>query len=165
MIAEAALPRLGTMGHSPIGDTMTREEILAFINRNNIGSLATVDGTTPKVRGINLYAADSRGLIFHTGSMKPLYGELLANPKAEYCFWDPSSFVQVRIRGEFHEETSRTLKEEIVAHPSRAFLKPWMAESGREAFFDLLKVFRMREGEALVWTFATNFEPHKPIRI
>ncbi len=64
----------------------------------------------------------------------------------------------------FTEE--KTLKEEIYAHPSRVFLKPWRENNGPMAdFYNKLKVYRLKGGQAVVWTMATNFAPKEEISL
>ncbi len=138
---------------------MNREEILVKLNQPQPAYLATVDGGEPRVRGIQLYAVDRRGLMFQTGPMKAMYRELTTCPKAELCVVDPETHAQYRIRGEFEVADDRALKEEIADHPSRVYLRPWRAAIGDEAFFSSLTVFRMRKATVQVWTMATNLTP------
>lgn len=138
---------------------MNREEILARLNRPLSAYLATIDQNEPRVRGIQLYAVDQRGLMFQTGPMKAMYRELLANPKAEVCILDPETQVQYRVRGEFEIADDLALKREIVEHPSRVYLKPWRAAVGDAVFFASIAVFRMRKATVQVWTMQTNLAP------
>lgn len=138
---------------------MNREEILARLNRPLSAYLATLDHGEPRVRGIQLYAVDQRGLLFQTGPMKAMYQELLANPKAEVCILDPETQAQYRVRGEFELSADMDLKREIVDHPSRFYLKPWRASVGDEVFFASIAVFRMRRATVQVWTMQTNLSP------
>jgi pyridoxine/pyridoxamine 5'-phosphate oxidase len=100
-----------------------------------------------------LYRADERGIIFHTGTMKELYRQLLANPAVELCFNDWKSNVQVRVRGRVVRVADQALAEEIVNSPGREFLKPWVEQQG----MDMLAVFRVEGCEAHAWSMATNF--------
>jgi pyridoxamine 5'-phosphate oxidase len=136
-----------------------REEILSRLNRPQGVCLATVDRGEPRVRGIQLYAVDERGVLFQTGPMKAMHKELLAHPMAELCFIDPKDFLQIRVRGEFAASTDEALKREIVDHPSRVYLNPWRERVGDETFFAQITVFQMRKATAQVWTMETNFSP------
>ena len=51
------------------------------------------------------------------------------------------------------------LKKEIVQ--KRPFLKPWVERDG----FDLLAVYRIRKGMAVVWTMNANFAPKEPVEL
>jgi pyridoxamine 5'-phosphate oxidase len=133
------------------GETMTREQIIEFLNANPMCHLATCAGSQPRVRGMMMYRADSSGLMFHTGDYKALAKQLLANKHVEACF--NSQDTQVRVAGVVEIVEDMGLKKEIVA--ARSFLKPWVEKHG----YDLLVVFRVTQCQAAVWTMATNFEP------
>ena len=132
---------------------MTRTEIIKFMNENAACHLATVEGNQPRVRGMWMYRADEQGIVFHTGTTKDLYKQLIANPNVELCFNNAKDGVQVRVSGKAELVEDQKLKEEIVA--ARPFLKPWVAERG----YSFLANFRVAKGTATVWTMATNLEP------
>lgn len=138
---------------------MTKSEIFAFMNENPVFHLATIDGDKPRVRGMLLYRADENGIIFHTGAMKDLYAQIMKNPKAELCFFGKG--VQVRVTGILEKTEDKQLKEEIFAHPSRKFLQAWR-ESGID---EMLQVFILRNGTAVMWTMETNFDKKEPIQL
>ena len=132
---------------------MGPNELLALINRNPAFFLATIEDGEPRVRGMLLYRADQQGIVFHTGTMKDLYRQLLANPAVELCFNDWQENIQVRVRGRAVLQNDPRLREEIVNSPGREFLKPWVEKQGME----MLAVFRVEECRALAWSMATNF--------
>ena len=132
---------------------MNRIEILQFLNAHLACSLATLEGNQPRVRGMMVYRADAKGLIFHTGSNKALYRQIRANPHVETCFNDPATGTQVRVAGEVEILNDMALKKEIVE--ARPFMKPWIEQHG----YDLLVVFRVTRCKTAVWTMATNLEP------
>jgi pyridoxamine 5'-phosphate oxidase len=140
---------------------MDRHDILALVNANPAFFLATVEDGEPRVRGMLLYRADEEGILFHTGGMKDVYRQLLANPVVELCFFDQQKMVQIRVRGTVRIVDDLQLKNEIVNSPGREFLKPWVESQG----LDVLTVFRVVECQALVWTIATNFALKELIRI
>ena len=133
------------------GETMTREQILEFLNKNPMCHLATCEGKQPRVRGMMMYRADASGLTFHTGQFKSLSQQLRANKQVEVCFNSPDA--QVRVAGVVEMVEDMGLKKEIVE--ARPFLKPWVEKNG----YDSLVVFRVTQCQAAVWTMATNFEP------
>jgi hypothetical protein len=57
---------------------MTREEILSFLNHNPVCHVATMEEGRPRVRGMFMYRADDRGLLFHTGTFKALAKQVQA---------------------------------------------------------------------------------------
>lgn len=137
---------------------MRKEQIYELMNENPAFFLATVDGGVPRVRGMLLYHAGQDGILFHTGTMKDVYSQILACPNAELCFLDQKSGAQVRVSGSLELVDDRALKEEIVAHPSRAFLRTWQNDDELEHFYESLAVFRMQNGKAKLWTMQTNFD-------
>ena len=66
-----------------------------------------------------------------------------------------------RERGTAQPVEEVSLKKEIVNAPGREFLRPWVASQG----LDLLKVFRVADGQARVWTMASNFAPQEPVAL
>ena len=128
---------------------MTKEELFKMMNDHPVMHVATNDNGQPHVRAILMFKADADGIVFHTGVTKDLYRQLLNDPRSEVCF--ACGKYQVRVEGCFELIEDMALKEEIVNHPSRKFLKPWREQQGDEAFFSFLKVFRMQHGKAHVW--------------
>lgn len=138
---------------------MNKAEILDFLNSNPVCHLATIDGDQPRVRGMLMYRADENGILFHTGSFKDLYKQMQQNPNVELCFSSADSSKQVRVSGKAEFIEDHSLKEEIVN--KRSFLKPWVEEQG----YDMLKVLRVTNCTATVWTMETNFEPKKYVQL
>ncbi|MBQ8120530.1 MAG: pyridoxamine 5'-phosphate oxidase family protein [Ruminococcus sp.] len=138
---------------------MTSQEIFELISKQPMFHLATMDGDQPRVRGMMLFRADERGIVFHTASTKDVYRQIKANPKAEMCF--SCGEVQVRVTGVLEQNDDPALREEIFAHPSRKFLHAWK-EKGIDG---LLQVFVMKDCTAVTWTMATNFDPKEPVKL
>lgn len=140
---------------------MTQKEIFEFINNNMSCTLATCIDNKPHVRGMWMYRADEKGIIFHTGRMRDLYKQLLANPNIELCFHnsDPENLMQIRVSGIAVQENDDKLREEIISN--RPFLEPIAAQHGRES----IVVFRVKEMVASIWTMAKNLEPKEYVTI
>lgn len=138
---------------------MTREEILAFLNKNNVCFLATVEDGEPRVRGMMLYRADDQGVIFHSGEFKDIPSQLRKCPKAELCVFDPQSGTQVRVRGSVEFVDDKALKDEIIE--ARPFMKPFLEAKG----YDSMVVFRVKDCEASIWTMAANLEPKTYVKL
>ncbi|MGD0231768.1 MAG: pyridoxamine 5'-phosphate oxidase family protein [Syntrophorhabdales bacterium] len=138
---------------------MGRDEIMSLLKANPICYLGTVEGDAPRVRGMHMYAADARGILFQISTVKDVYKQLVKNPKVEACFGDQKSGVQARVSGiaEFLED--RSLKEEVLK--ARPFLKSLVDSHGLEA----IKVFRIAGAVASVWTMATNLAPKEYITL
>lgn len=138
---------------------MEKKEILAFMNANFVFHLATVEGNKPHVRGMLLYRADEKGIIFHTGKTKNLHRQLAENPQVELCFSNDQKDIQIRVSGTVELVEDIELKREIVQN--REFLKPWVEQAG----YDPLAVYRMKNGVATTWTMATNLAPKTYIEL
>lgn len=130
---------------------MTRDEILKFLNDHPLCHLATLEEGKPRVRGMMMYRADEKGLLFHTGTGKSLSKQVQNGAPVEACFNSPE--MQVRVAGTVQVVDDLDLKKEIVA--ARPFMQPWVAQHG----YGLLRVFRVVGCEAAVWTMADNFKP------
>ena len=144
---------------------MTKKQIFDLLNSNLTFFLATIESGEPRVRGMMLYKADETGIVFHTGDFKDVYKQIIANPHVQMCFNDAATGAQVRVRGVLEEVMDRNLKDEISNHPTRAFLKKLRENSTVENFYNSIRVFRMKNGIANVWTFDTNFAPKEDIRL
>ena len=136
---------------------MTQQDILDFMNKNQVCTLATCEGNKPYVRGIKIYRADRDGIVFHTGIAKDMFEQLKKNPNVEFCFITET--MQVRTSGPAVLENDRKLKEEMIA--MRPFLKPMVERDG----FDSLAVYRVRNMVSTVWTMATNADKKEYIEI
>lgn len=142
---------------------MTKNEVFDLMNNNPAFFLATVEGDQPRVRGMLLYKANDEGIIFHTGTMKEVYHQIISNPKAELCFNDFKLGLQLRVSGDLELINDNHLKDEIAEHPTRTFLKPWKESGELENFYNTFAVFRLKNGIASTWTMATNFAPKEKI--
>lgn len=138
---------------------MNKEEIFKLMNENPAFHLATMDNDQPRVRGMLLFRADEEGIIFHTASTKDVFHQLVENPKAELCFNSPTT--QIRISGVLELVDDENLRNEIFNHPSRQFLRGWK-ENGIDG---ILEIFRMKNGEAVEWTMAKNFDEKVPVKL
>jgi len=144
---------------------MTKEQLFELMNSTLAFHLATVENGEPRVRGMMLYKADETGIVFHTGNFKDVYKQIIANPNVQMCFNDTAKGTQVRVRGVLEEVMDTNLKDEISNHPTRAFLKKLRENSPLEDFYNSIRVFRMKNGIANVWTFDTNFAPKVDIQL
>ena len=140
---------------------MNKAEILVFLNANPVFHLATLDGDKPRVRGMLLYRADEKGILFHTGKMRDLYKQLTANPHVELSFNNGSdeNLIQIRISGTVELVEDLALKKEIVRN--RDFLKPFVDQAG----YDPLAVYRIKTGVASIWRMQSNLEPKKYVEL
>ena len=142
---------------------MNKEEILKLISENPAFYLATVEGDQPRVRGMLLYDINEDGILFHTGSMKDLYNQVLGNPKAELCF--NGNGTQVRVTGTLEIVDDNKLKDEIAENPTRGFVKVWKESGVLEDFYCTFIVLRLVNSVATTWTMETNFGPKEFIQL
>jgi pyridoxamine 5'-phosphate oxidase len=138
---------------------MTKEEVLEFVTKNPVFSLATIDGSRPRVRMMMLYKADADGIIFCTGRDKAVCKQLQSNPAAELCFYNEKAGRQVRIEGAIEMLDDLKLKKKVVeAFP---FLKPWVESAG----YEVMIICRLQNAKATTWTMETNFDPKQYIQL
>jgi uncharacterized pyridoxamine 5'-phosphate oxidase family protein len=122
---------------------VNKQEILAFITKNPIGYLGTVDGNAARVRGMDTFRADDNGLLFYTGKAKDVFKQITKNPEVEVCYF--AQGMQVRVRGKIHIIEQLNLKKEIVE--KRPFLKPFYKKDEDYEHLGLL----ILKGEATIW--------------
>ncbi len=121
---------------------MDKKEMIAFITANPIGYLATIEGNSARVRGMDTLQADDDGLVFYTGKNKDVFKQLAANPNVEVCYFARGK--QVRVRGALEMLENEAIKKEVVN--KRPFLKPMVAKG-----YDMLAVCRLK-GRASYWS-------------
>ena len=138
---------------------MTKEEVLEFITKNPVFSLATIDGNQPRTRMIMMYRADENGIIFSTGRDKDVNKQLQANPAVELCFYGSEQNCQVRIEGTAEAVDDLELKKQIVE--DFAFLKPWIEAQG----YEVLITYSVQNAKATTWTMETNELPKEYVQL
>jgi pyridoxamine 5'-phosphate oxidase len=132
---------------------MTKTEILAALNANPICYLATTEGNQPHVRGMGMYKADETGIYFQAWKLKDIHNQIVKNPNVELCF-STKDGKQIRVTGKFEILEDLAIKKEVEA--KRTFMTPIIKEKGG---YDVVAIYRMKKGKAVVWTMAENFAP------
>ena len=125
---------------------MNKQEILAFISKNNIGYLSTIEGKGARVRAMDTFRADENGIIFYTDKSKNVCKQMLSTPEVEVCYF--AKGLQVRVRGKAVLDEDINLKKEIVAG------RPFYGEM-TESDYQEMAVFRLK-GKATTWTMETG---------
>ena len=138
---------------------MTKEEILEFITKNPVFSLATIDAGQPRTRMIMMYRGDENGIIFSTGRDKDVNKQLQANPTVEMCFYGHEQNRQVRIDGAAEAIDDLDLKKQIVE--DFPFLKPAVEAQG----YEVLVTYRVQNAKATTWTMETNELPKEYVQL
>jgi len=122
---------------------MDKKEMLAFIKENPMGYLGTVEDNKARVRGMETFRVDEKGLIFYTGKIKNVFKQIAKNPEVEVCYFAKGT--QVRVRGKMEILEDLALKKEIVE--KRPFLK-----AVHEKSYDSLAVLRLKPVQASTWS-------------
>ncbi len=138
---------------------MDKNEAFRFMRENPAMALATAEEDRPYVRILMLYKADEEGIMFCTGENKDLNRQLRQNPMVEICFVDAKKEKQLRVSGTVEEVEDVELKRQVVR--DWPFLKEWVDREG----IDVLVLYRLVGGRAIVWTMETNFAPKQFINL
>jgi uncharacterized pyridoxamine 5'-phosphate oxidase family protein len=132
---------------------MNRGEIFNFVEKNPLFYLGTVENGKPFVRGMMAAMVREDGIIFCTGKEKDVYRQMKENAEVEMCFYSQPEEKQLRLSGRIEELDDLELKKQIVE--KFEFLKPWVEQEG----YEVMAVFRLGGGKAVVWTMETHAEP------
>lgn len=110
--------------------TMTREQIIHYIQDVKFGYLATVDAdNTPRVRPIGIYTVYGDYLYWFTLSNTRKVAEIAANPQVEVVWSNLQEQSQVRISGQLTVETDEAIIQQFKAdNPIVARLLPEAAQ-------------------------------------
>jgi pyridoxamine 5'-phosphate oxidase len=138
---------------------MTKIELLDLLNANRNCYFATVEGGKPHVRGMGMYKADERGLIFQTWTKKELHGQLLKNPEVELCF-PIKDGTTLRVSGKMEQVHDLALKKEIEA--ARPFMTPFIQQFGG---YEVVAIWVLRKGRATAWSMKENFTPKTYVEV
>ncbi len=138
----------------------TIEDCIRFANENPVCYLATVEGDQPRVRALGFWFADETGFYFQTGTIKEIPQQLVNNPKAEACFYNPENGLgtMLRVAGNTEFLTSVEWKEKALEE------RPFLKNMGMTKNSPELILFRIAHGEACFWTMENNLLPKKIIK-
>ncbi len=133
---------------------MNFKEAIDYANQNPMTWLATTEGNQPHVRGLLLWYADETGFYYHTGNIKRIYDQLIANPKVELAFCVPGEKIgdgsMMRITGEVEFIEDKYITKNLFTERS------WLNDV--KAQFPDLKVviFRVGKGSIQYWDMSLN---------
>ncbi len=127
--------------------------VKAFIEKNPAFHLSTCEADQPRGRVIMTYGVDERGVIFLTMTHKDMHRQLLTNPRAELCYFDPGAGVMLRLFGRLEQIYDDALKTAIIE--KYGFLKPVAAERGLGAF----AVWTLAGGRYAWWRRENALDP------
>jgi len=94
-------------------ETGKMNEILAFIEQNKYGSLATCNGGKVDVRPFELVFHCNRGMFFYTSEGDDLYAQLNVNPFISFCATD-KNYNYYKISGSVIFSNEENDKNEII---------------------------------------------------
>ena len=123
-------------------------DVLDFIKKNPVCTLATVDNEQPRVRAFFTVFLDDDRIYFTTGAPKEVYQQLVRNPRVELCYLTPGLGMMLRIAGTIEFVDDRVKKQRLIEE--KIYLKSFTADSPE---FILL---RLPHGTARFWTITDN---------
>ena len=126
----------------------TYQDILDFVKKNPICTIATVDNDQPRVRAFFTIFFDDDRIYFTTGAPKDVYKQMVKNPRVELCYLTPGLGAMLRISGTIEFVDDRAKKQKLIKEKS--YLKNFTADSPE---FILL---RLPRGTARFWTITDN---------
>lgn len=136
---------------------MTKTEILEFISANPICYFATIDNGMPRVRGMGMYKADETGIYFQSWTLKDIHKQIEKDPSVELCF--NAQGTQIRVSGKMEIVDDLEMKKAVEKK------RPFMTEIIEEHGYEVVALYRMRNGKAHVWTMDANFDPKNYIEL
>ena len=74
-----------TLSKAQTKGAINMQQVLDFLNKANVYYLATTDGDQPHVRPLGFVMEHDGKLMFCTGNNKPMFKQMLKNPKVELC--------------------------------------------------------------------------------
>lgn len=92
------------------------KQVLDFLNKCGVYYLATVEGDQPRVRPFGAACIFEGRLYITTGNKKPVYAQMLANPKVEISGMSEGKWI--RLTGTVVTDPRRAAKTAMLeAHP------------------------------------------------
>ena len=90
-------------------------EIIAFLQQNKYGSLATCNDSKADVRPFELVFYCDRGLFFYTSAGEDVYSQLCANPYISFCATD-QAYNYAKVSGTVAFSNSEDDKAKILSN-------------------------------------------------
>lgn len=89
------------------------KEVIDFLYANQMGSLATVENSKPRVRPWGFMLESAGKLWFCTANTKDVFKQLQKNPAVEFCSTS-KEMVTVRVRGQVEFSHDLAMKKKII---------------------------------------------------
>lgn len=129
---------------------MDLQDCIKFANENPVCFLATVEGSQPRVRTLQMAQADETGFYFALLSPKQVSRQLKANPKTEICFFNHAAELmqvkQMRVTGQMRLVDTPALKQKIVAE------RDGLSQIAGQPIGPLTEIWQIGSGEVHFWT-------------
>lgn len=126
----------------------TYKDVLDFVKKNPVCTLATIDNDQPRVRAFFTVFLDDDLIYFTTGSPKEVYKQLVKNPQIELCYLTPGLGTMLRIAGAVEFVDDRLKKQHLIEE--KGYLRNFTADSPE------LILLRLPHGTARFWTITDN---------
>ncbi|HWQ62506.1 MAG TPA: pyridoxamine 5'-phosphate oxidase family protein [Negativicutes bacterium] len=123
------------------------KEVIAFLNANPMGSLATVEEGKPRVRPWGFMLEEDGRLWFCTANTKDVFRQLQQNPAVEFTATS-KEMVTVRVRGEVKFSKDMAMKNKIIEH------SPLVKSIYKTADNPVFEIFHLEHGKVVVADFS-----------
>lgn len=123
------------------------KDVIKFLQENNTGYLATVEGGNPKVRPFQFMLEDSGKLYFCTANTKNVYRQLKKNPSFEFSSSSPN-FVWIRLSGDSKFSDDFKIKEKVLE------ASPLVKSIYKTADNPTFEIFYVEHGTAVIADFS-----------
>jgi uncharacterized pyridoxamine 5'-phosphate oxidase family protein len=115
------------------------KELIAFLNKNRNGALATIENGKPRVRGWQFQFEEDGKFYFCTNNKKDVYGQLMKNPALEFASYTPAMETG-RISGDAVFTKDNLIKQKVL--DKNPILKQFYPSGNHPAF----EVFFLEHG-------------------
>ena len=88
------------------------KEVYEFLKESKTYYLATIDGTTPRVRPFGTINIFEDKLYIQTGKSKEVYKQIINNPTVEICAFNNGSWI--RVTGKLIPDERREAKKDML---------------------------------------------------
>lgn len=125
------------------------KRIIDFLEKNNSGSLATINNGKPRVRPFGFRFYDNGRFYFSTANTKDVFKQLKQNPFIEFTSTS-KDMVTVRLSGEVIFTNDISVKEIVIEKA------PYLKASYKGAGDPNFEVFYIEHGEIIMSDFSKN---------
>ncbi len=123
------------------------DEIIKFLNENNVGALATSKNNRPYVRPHHVQLIKDGKFYFSSANIKKIYKQLQDNPCIEFSATS-KDFVTVRLSGEIKFTDNIKVKELLINNC------PLVKKGYQTANNPIFEVFYLEHGRAIMSDFS-----------